>query len=59
MGNMQICKTVLGYIKRRKKFNDEKQPWSSNEMFESNKAESENLYHKNIASVSPRAATEV
>ena len=48
MGNMQISRTGLGYIKRRKRFNDERQQ-NCRELLEVIwKAESESRYTKAV-----------
>ena len=46
MGNTQIGRTGLGYIKRRKRFNDEKQQNCEEFLGVIRKAESESLYTK-------------
>ena len=48
MGNTQIGKTGLGYIKRRKRFNDEKQQNHQDFLGVISKEESESLYTKAV-----------
>ena len=48
MGNMEIGRTGLGYIKGRKRFNDEKQQNGPELLEVSRKAESESLYTKAV-----------
>ena len=52
MGNTQIGRTGLGYIKRRKRFNDEKQQNRREFLEVIRKAESESLYTKQCNSQS-------
>ena len=48
MGNTQIGRTGLGYIKRKKRFNDEKQQNRREFLEVIRKAESESLYTKAV-----------
>ena len=48
MGNLQIGRTGLGYIKRRKMFNNEKQQNRREFLEVIRKAESESLYIKTV-----------
>ena len=48
MGNTQIGRSGLGYIKRRKRFNDEKQQNHLEFLEVIRKAESESLYTKAV-----------
>ena len=48
MGNTQIGRSRLGYIKRRKRFNDEKQQNHLEFLEVIRKAESESLYTKAV-----------
>ena len=48
MGNTQIGRTGLGFIKRRKRFNDEKQQNQQEFLEVIRKAESKSLYTKAV-----------